>query len=185
VELFAAQGYDGTTVDQVIKRAGVTKGGLYHHFVSKQELLYEVYGDLITIQLKDCEEIIRRGDRPGVTLRALIVDLVETTTLHAPQALVFFRELSKLADDQESELRRARRHYHETVVALIRDAQSSGEFASIASAEISTFIIFGVLNELPLWYRADGPKRPIDIATELADFVLAALEPTARPNSGK
>jgi hypothetical protein len=38
-----------------------------------------------------------------------------------------------------------------------------------------TFTIFGVINELPLWYRPQGRKRPAQIATELADFVLAAL----------
>ena len=51
VELFAANGYDGTSVAQVIARAGVAKGGFYHHFATKEALLYEVYGDLITRQL--------------------------------------------------------------------------------------------------------------------------------------
>ncbi|HVU93164.1 MAG TPA: helix-turn-helix domain-containing protein, partial [Jatrophihabitans sp.] len=39
VELFADQGYDGTSVAQVIGRAGVAKGGFYHHFASKEQLL--------------------------------------------------------------------------------------------------------------------------------------------------
>ena len=37
--LMTASGYVGVTVDDVVSRAGVAKGGFYHHFSSKQALL--------------------------------------------------------------------------------------------------------------------------------------------------
>jgi hypothetical protein len=88
---------------------------------------------------------------------------------------VFWREQHRLGDERTAEYRRARRRYHDTVIRLVRDAQASGEFATTASPETVTFTIFGVINELPLWYRPQGRKRPTQIATELADFVLAGL----------
>jgi AcrR family transcriptional regulator len=175
VELFARQGYDGTSVTQVINQAGVAKGGFYHHFASKEALLYEVYGDLITRQLASMDAILAGKAPPAETLRALILDLVESTAASAPQALVFWREQHKLGDERTEQYRRARRRYHDTVARLIRDAQGSGAFAAVASPETVTFTIFGVINELPLWYRPHGRKRATQIGTELADFVLAAL----------
>ena len=62
---------------------------------------------------------------------------------------------------------------------LIRDAQAAGEFAPVASADTVTFTIFGFVNELPLWYRPTGRKRPAQLATELADLILASLGVTA------
>ena len=176
VALFARQGYDATSVAQVITRAGVAKGGFYHHFASKEALLYEVYGDLITRQLAAMEAIVARRSPPAETLRALIVDLVESTAASAQQALVFWREQHKLGDERTEQYRRARRRYHDTVTRLIREAQTAGSFAAVASPEMVTFTIFGVINELPLWYRPQGRKRPAQIASELADLVLAALE---------
>jgi AcrR family transcriptional regulator len=176
VELFAQHGYDGTSVAQVIAQAGVAKGGFYHHFASKEALLYEVYGDLITRQLAAMDDILARGLPPGATLRALIADLVESTAASAKQALVFWREQHRLGDDRNAEYRRARRRYHDTVQRLIRDAQAAGTFGEVASPEMVTFTIFGVINELPLWYRPQGRKRPAQIADELADLVLTALE---------
>lgn len=176
VELFAEHGYDGTSVAQVISRAGVAKGGFYHHFASKEALLYEVYGDLITRQLEAMDEILATGRPPGETLRALIHDLVTSTATSARPALVFWREMHRLGDERTEQYRRARRRYHDTVKRLVRDAQSSGAFAAVASADTVTFTIFGVVNELPLWYRPGGRKRPAQLATELADLVLAALE---------
>jgi len=175
VELFAEQGYDGTSVAQVIDRAELTKGGFYHHFASKEALLYEVYGDLISRQLEAMEEILARGEPPAATLRALILDLVQTTAASARRAQVFASERNKLAGERAADFRRARRRYHDAVKELIRSAQQDGTFAAVASAETVTFSVFGVINELPLWYRADGGKSPTELGTELADFFLAAL----------
>jgi AcrR family transcriptional regulator len=176
VDLFAEQGYDGTSVAEVITRAGVAKGGFYHHFASKEDLLYEVYGDLISRQLGAMDDILARQDRPAATLRALIVDLVTSTAASTKQALVFWREMHKLSAQRAEQYRRQRRRYHEAVRRLIREAQASGEFAATAPPDTITFTIFGVVNELPTWYRPTGRKRPAQLADEIADFVLAALE---------
>ena len=37
--LFFERGYEGTTVGDIIAKAGVSKGGFYHHFSSKEEML--------------------------------------------------------------------------------------------------------------------------------------------------
>ena len=176
VDLFARQGYDGTSVAQVISAAGVAKGGFYHHFASKEALLYEVYGDLITRQLAALDEILGQHLPPAQALRAIIADLVESTAASAQRALVFWRELQRLGDDTTAQYRRARRRYHDAVQKLIRDGQATGDFAAVAPPEIVTFTLFGVINELPLWYRPGGRKRPAQLATELADLILAALE---------
>lgn len=176
VDLFATQGYDATSVAQVIDRAGLTKGGFYHHFTSKDALLYEVYGDLITRQLEHMDAILAQRLPAAATLRALIVDLVESTAASAQQAMVFWRESHRLSDEHTTAYRTARRRYHDAVRKVIRTGQATGEFAQVASADTVTFTIFGVINELPLWYRPSGRKKPTQIATEIADFVLAGLE---------
>ena len=41
--LFAADGYAATSLDDVVRGAGVTKGALYHHFAGKRDLFLAVY----------------------------------------------------------------------------------------------------------------------------------------------
>ena len=178
VDLFADHGYDATSVSQVINRAGVAKGGFYHHFASKDELLYAVYGDLITRQLEGMNRILAEGLSPAETLRALIADLVETTAGSAREALVFSRELSQLGNRRIMQMRSQRRRYHNAMIRLVSEAQERGEFRTVASPEIVTFTIFGVINEMPRWYRPAGRLRPEQIATEVADLVLAGLHGT-------
>jgi AcrR family transcriptional regulator len=177
VALFAEQGYDATSVNQVVQRAAVAKGALYHHFAAKDDLLFEVYHELIARQLSGMHDILAKRSPAAETLRALINDLISTTAARTLEAKVFFREGHRLGDEKQARLRAARREYHETVSSLIRRAQADGEFATVASPETITFTIFGVINELPVWYQPDGRKTAEQLADELGDFVLAALRP--------
>src|SRR5437588_6589785 len=45
-DLFAERGYSGTSVEEIIQRAGVARGALYHHFPGKDALFRAVYDDV-------------------------------------------------------------------------------------------------------------------------------------------
>jgi len=45
MRLFFEQGYHGTTIDDITKAAGLTKGALYWHFRSKEDLLKKIIGE--------------------------------------------------------------------------------------------------------------------------------------------
>jgi AcrR family transcriptional regulator len=175
VALFAEQGYDATSVNQLVARAGVAKGALYHHFGSKDDLLYEVYRELVDRQRAGLAEILARGLPPAETLRAIVLDMVTTTAARVAEAKVFFREGYRLTDANQQRVRSARREIHDAVTELVAAAQRDGRFAALASPEMVTFTVFGVINELPVWYSPDGPKAPEQLAGELADLVLAGL----------
>jgi AcrR family transcriptional regulator len=186
VSLFAEQGFDATSVNEVVARAGVAKGALYHHFGSKDDLLYEVYRELVDRQLSGLDAILAAGAGPAHTLRELLRDMVETTAASAEEAKVFFREGHRLTDANQQRVRAARRRIHEACIELVRDAQASGAFSRVASPEMVTFTMFGVINELPTWYSPGGPKTPRQLADELADLLLTALAvPDPGPTGGR
>jgi AcrR family transcriptional regulator len=181
VSLFAEKGFDATSVQEIVERAAVTKGAMYHYFKSKDDLLYEIYHGLISRQLADLDRIVAAGLSPADTVRAVIVDLVETTTARLAEAAVFAQEMHKLADEPMAALRGQRRRYHEGLRDVVANGQAAGAFAAVASAETVTLIVFGIVNQLPQWYRPDGPKTPRQLADEIADFVLAAQAPVSPP----
>jgi AcrR family transcriptional regulator len=184
--LFAEQGFDATSVAQIVARAAVTKGALYHYYRSKDDLLYEIYHGLITEQLAGLERILQKGLPPPLTLRAVIADLVVTTAAHLSEAAVFGREMHKLAGGRMAALRAQRRRYHEAFRELVAQGQRDGVFGGAASAETVTLMVFGIVNQLPLWYRPDGPTSPHQLADEIAAFVLAGLaaDPAAPAAAG-
>ena len=42
-ELFGEQGYHQTGTEEIVRRSGVTRGSLYHHFADKEALFEEVF----------------------------------------------------------------------------------------------------------------------------------------------
>src|ERR1044072_6636399 len=44
--LFAAGGYAGVGIEEIVRSAGVTRGDLYHHFGGKRDLFEAVYEQL-------------------------------------------------------------------------------------------------------------------------------------------
>jgi len=175
VGLFSEQGFDATSVQEIVERAEVTKGAMYHYYRSKDDLLYEIYHALISTQLTDLDRILAAGRPLPDAIRAIVVDLVETTAARLEETAVFARESHRLAGDRMAALRADRRRYHEAVRDLVVRGQKDGVFAASASAETVTLIVFGIVNQLPQWYRPDGEKSPRQLGDEIADFVLAGL----------
>ena len=50
--LFADRGFEGTSVQEIVEAASVTKGAMYHYFGSKDDLLYEIYGRVLRMQME-------------------------------------------------------------------------------------------------------------------------------------
>jgi len=57
-ELFARKGYAGTSTDEVVRRARVTRGALYYHYRDKKDLFRAVYED---IEQQVAEEVADRA----------------------------------------------------------------------------------------------------------------------------
>jgi TetR/AcrR family transcriptional repressor of nem operon len=74
--LVLQQGYAGTSVDDVIEAAGTTKGGFFHHFPSKQELV-ERYAAEDTAVLNELFSRAERMSRDPLQQLLLFVALQE------------------------------------------------------------------------------------------------------------
>jgi AcrR family transcriptional regulator len=177
VRLFAERGFAGTSVQEVVEAAEVTKGALYHYFDSKDDLLYEIYRSLLTRQLADLDRALAEGLPPAETVRTILTDLIMSTAEQIDEAKVFSREAHRLDGEHMHALRADWRRYHVAFRQVVEDAQKDGVFAASVSADTVTLVALGMVNQMPRWYRADGPKSAEELADEVSTFVLDALRP--------
>ena len=47
LQLFSVKGYYNTSVSDILEATGLTKGGLYGHFASKEDIWYAVYDEAV------------------------------------------------------------------------------------------------------------------------------------------
>jgi AcrR family transcriptional regulator len=63
-ELFAERGYAGVGTEEIVARAGVTRGALYHHFADKRDLFRAVHEEVEEALVAGIAERIRGIDDP-------------------------------------------------------------------------------------------------------------------------
>jgi AcrR family transcriptional regulator len=69
-ELFGQHGYDGTSIEAILKRAGVRRGALYHHFESKKALFDAVLDRVVSDTARAAADDARAQSDPVESLRA-------------------------------------------------------------------------------------------------------------------
>ncbi|MFF5614750.1 TetR/AcrR family transcriptional regulator [Streptomyces albidoflavus] len=173
--LFADQGYDRTSVQEIVEAAGVTKGALYHYFGSKEDLLQEVYARLLRLQQERLDMYAGSQEPVEERLRAAAADVVVTTIENLDDASIFFRSMHQLSPEKNKQVRAERRRYHERFRALVEEGQRAGVFTCDIPADLVVDYHFGSVHHLSTWYRPDGPLTPQQVATHLADLLLRAL----------
>ncbi|MCT9818920.1 TetR/AcrR family transcriptional regulator [Microbacterium sp. W1N] len=178
VELFATQGYANTSVQQVVAAAGVTKGAMYHYFESKDDLLFGIYDSLLTLQKGRLDEIIAAAaPDAGVdeVLRAVCVDVLETSIDYIKQGAVFFRSMHMLTEPRRQEVIRRRRAYHDEFAALIARGQREGDYRTDIPLAMLVAHFFSDVHYLSHWYSAEGPESKTLVASQLTDLFLTSL----------
>lgn len=175
--LFAEQGFETTSVQQIVDAAGVTKGAMYHYFGSKDDLLYEIYARVLRVQTARMEQAADSSDPVQRRLHAVAVDVVATTAANLDDTVIFFRSMHLLHRDKQAEVRAERRRYHERVIELIEEGQADGVFRSDKAAELVVDFYFGAVHHLGTWFRGDGELTGEQVGEQFADLLLASLRP--------
>ena len=56
--MFISRGYENTSVDDIIREAGIAKGTYYYYFESKEQTLEEVIGMMINQEIEEAKRIV-------------------------------------------------------------------------------------------------------------------------------
>ena len=154
--LFATQGYDATTVEQIVAAAGVSKPMLYRHFESKKALcmtLLERRRDELAAAPLD--EFIKDTDNPLDRLPAMLDAWFAHVEQHPDSSRILFQDVTFDEDIRALQLElRARQRAAD--IALLTEF---GARASESQLEPLAEIIRSSLSGLALWWL-DNPSVP-------------------------
>jgi AcrR family transcriptional regulator len=176
VELVAAQGYDETSVQAIVERAGVTKGAFYHHFSSKDELLTEVYERVLDWQVEEARGTLAADVTPTEGVRRLLSSIASQWEAIGPEARVFVRERDRLlAGKRGKVLKQKLAEFQDIFVELIERGIAAGEFRPLASPRLLAYGIFGMFAWTGNWFSPRGSVSAADLGGMYVDVLLDGL----------
>ena len=175
VELFAEHGYAQTSVQQIVDAAGVTKGALYHYFKSKDDLLFDIYDRLLSMQRAHLEAIVARKLDPEQTIRLVCEDVIVTSIEGLAEGTVFFRSQHMLSEKRQREVKQRRREYNDAFEAILARGRAAGVFRTDIPPAILIAHFFSDVHYLAQWYSPGGSLTKQQVASELTELYLAGL----------
>jgi AcrR family transcriptional regulator len=178
--LFGRQGYHQTTMQQIADEVGILKGSLYHHYRSKQEILFEVtrgpLGELVDEVRLTVESDAEIPQKIEHAIRAHIFALSRAY----PHLMVVTAETDEaLPDGIRENILSLRRQYQRLWQKMISAGLADGSIVSTGSAAALVNLILGSINWMHRWYTPAGKLGPDQLASVLSDLVLHGIVPAA------
>jgi TetR/AcrR family transcriptional regulator len=160
--LFADGGYDRSSMAEVAKACGVSKALVYHYYVSKDVLLYDIIRLHLDELVAAVEDANGHDEVPRERLVRLASALLDAYRDADAEHKIQINELKKLPPEQQDELRDLERRLVGIFAAAIAAAVPS--LAGGGLLKPVTMSLFGMLNWHYLWFRPGGPVSREDYA---------------------
>lgn len=170
IEIMREVGYAQMTLDEVAKKAGMTKPSLYSYISSKQELLYYVVVNAMSSGTETITRIIRQEapveERLTMALCAYTKLVLENSSLFH----TLFTQETSLSDTHRKEIRTLQRNFMQLWIDLFEEGVREGKFRNIPS-KIAVQLFVGVVNWIAMWHRTrEGPDEVERIAGIFVEF---------------
>lgn len=175
LQLFQVYGYHKVSVDQIVEHAGTSKGGFYHNFQSKDQLLYEIHDVFISYVMKKAEQSCKENQSPISKLTGILQTFIKVFDVYKPYVTVFYEESTYLQEEYKSIIKEKRDRYRMLIDSVIQEGQETGDFRSELPATIVTMAISGMINWTYKWYKKEGPLSMEQITNVFTDLVLTSI----------
>ena len=163
VGVFNERGYDGTSMEDLSQRLGISKSAIYHHVASKDELL-RLAMDRALDGLFEVLESTRQLEAAAIDkLEHLVRGSVEVLQDRLPYVTLLLRARGNTAVERAAVNRR--RQFDRYVAGLVKQAEADGDIRPDIDPGVTARLLFGMVNSLVEWYR---PAH-----SDLADAVCA------------
>ena len=173
--LFYERGYQGVSTRALAQAAGIQGGSLYHHFASKEEILYRIVqygsGEFFAGLLPHLEaEGFSYAERLDRFVRGYITDAQPRRYAIA----VLFRDMAHLSPDHFVELQAVRRHFQQTVQRFLADGLAAGEFL-VPDAKVAGIAVLDLLKGVDAWIKEPGRLGRRQVADTYAVLILQLM----------
>ncbi|MEV4254622.1 TetR/AcrR family transcriptional regulator [Spirillospora sp. NPDC049652] len=173
VAAFNERGYDGTGMEELSRRLGITKSAIYHHVSGKAELLElavnRALDALFAVLDAELDRPVTATERLEQTVRGAVRVLVD----EQPYVTLLLRVRGNSPVERRALERR--REFDHRFAGLVARAAAEGGVRDDLDPGFAARVLFGAVNSLTEWYRPDGGMTREAVADGLATLLFDGL----------
>jgi AcrR family transcriptional regulator len=178
--VFAAKGYADTTIDDVALAAGASKGAVYHHFATKEELFRQLVGRDDPREFLELEQAVQQASSLPEVLDAIVAAWLDHYRAPAfiPLSLEFRIQAMRQAWFKQA-LGRFQRAFREMLAGLLEVAKRNQLTRADLDPHQTAVVMFGLLDGVCLAWAIDPSDIDLDaLRAGLLDSLTRIIEPT-------
>ena len=175
-ELFAAKGYHGTTIDEIVQATGIAKGTFYVYFDSKEDILVEVIKRLIENTLARIADRLD-GEEGEDFVARIEVKGQEMFELYLERSELLYMLLGETVGNPRlvNQLREVYRQLASSIEGDIREGVEAGEMFPFEDLEVISYAMVGMGQSIAILLSGDGEARKEDTWKTLHRFITRAF----------
>jgi AcrR family transcriptional regulator len=176
--LFQQRGYDATSMNDVAAALKLSKGGLYHHFQSKDEILYEIMNHAMEITQERVLNPVRSIADPEERLRALIRLHIEVVLSPRDREItVMLHENHPLPPALRKRINIRKKDYIHFLESLMIEVQGKGsrQTKGKVSPRAAAFALLGMINWIYQWYKPEGELQAQNLIPQFTDLIFGGI----------
>jgi AcrR family transcriptional regulator len=178
--LFQQRGYDATSMNDVAAALKLSKGGLYHHFQSKDEILFEIMNHAMEITEERVLNPVRGVPDPEQRLRALIRLHIEVVLSPRDREItVMLHENHPLPPSLRKRINARKKDYVHFLENLMGEVQNKSRRAQHTKARVSpraaAFALLGMINWIYQWYKPEGDLQAQNLIPQFTDLIFGGI----------
>jgi AcrR family transcriptional regulator len=180
--LFQQRGYDATSMNDVAAALKLSKGGLYHHFQSKDEILFEIMNHALDITQQRVLNPVRGMADPEERLRALIRLHIEVVLSPRDREItVMLHENHPLPPALRRRINGRKKEYIRFLENLMAEVQrnarerSQNKAHGKVSPRAAAFALLGMINWIYQWYKPEGELQAQNLIPQFTEIILGGI----------
>jgi len=176
--LFQQRGYDATSMNDVAAALKLSKGGLYHHFQSKDEILFEIMNHAMEITQERVLDPVRGIADPEERLRALIRLHIEVVLSPRDREItVMLHENHPLPPALRKRINARKKDYIHFLENLMAEVQRhvQKESSRKVSPRAAAFALLGMINWIYQWYKPEGQLQAQNLVPQFTDLIFGGI----------
>ena len=172
--LFQQRGYDATSMNDVAAAMKLSKGGLYHHFQSKDEILFNLMNHAMDITQERVIDGVKNIADPQERLRMLIRRHIEVVmSVRDREITIMLHENHPLPPAMRRRINARKKDYVHFVEGVITEAQRAPGSKGRVSPRAAAFALLGMINWIYQWYRPEGTLHEDSLVRQYTDIFFA------------
>jgi TetR/AcrR family fatty acid metabolism transcriptional regulator len=159
-KLFAEKGFHETAMDEIVRASKVSKGGVYFHFPSKEELFFALLDKLADALQREVQREIARRRGAVAKIQGALEVVLRTLTSQRHLAQIILRQGHGLGPSFERKRLEIYSRFARLIKENLDEALAEGSILPI-NTEITAYAWLGAINELVLRWVYTGQPDPL------------------------